>query len=262
MESVINQDKMKNHTISRYKFKVLAMGGHDEHDEALDDTVTADEYQDEDSADTIAVQESEPKPSQDELVESLLKKTEDVTSNFIKMQMKYEAREESFKEELDAAKKESYEEGIKAGRSQAKEELHAARKDDFNQFTTSVKTLEESAEKFENALGSIQDELLQAALDIAKEVIDVEVTEHSNIIAKKLASQLIAELQGASKITLRVNPADHGYIVEKVGLLNHVEVISDHAVQQGGVIALSDVGNIDSEVMKRYARVKRAALSG
>lgn len=262
MESVINQDKMKNHTISKYKFKVFAMGGHSEHEEADNDSVYSDEHKDEESSDGIAVQESEPKTSHDELVESLLKKTEDVTSNFIKMQMKYEGREESFKKELEAVRKESYEEGVKAGRSQAKDELNAARSDGFDRFTISVKTLEESAEKFENALGSIQDELLQAALDIAKEVIDVEVTEHSNAIAKKLASQLITELQGASKITLRVNPADHGYITEHVGILNHVEVISDSAVHQGGVIAISDVGNIDSEVMKRYERVKRAALSG
>ena len=261
MESVINQDKMKNHTISKYKFKVLAVGVHEEHEEQIDIPGYAVEDHDNQIPDEQSVQEPDMTTSRDELVESLLKKTEDVTSNFIKMQMKYESRDESCKAELEAARKESYEEGVKAGLAQAGDELTSAKSEGINQFTVSVKTLEESAEKFENALAGIQDELLQAALDIAKEVINVEITEHSGAIAKKLTSQLIAELQGASKVTLRVNPADHGYISEQTGTLNYVEVVSDSAVSKGGVIAISDVGNINAEVMKRYERVKRAALS-
>ena len=68
-------------------------------------------------------------------------------------------------------------------------------------------------------------------------------------------------MQSASKITLKVNPKDHGEISQRVGSLEHVEVISDSAVSEGGVIALSDAGNIDAQISKRFERVKRAALS-
>ncbi|WP_294896880.1 FliH/SctL family protein, partial [Sulfuricurvum sp. RIFOXYD12_FULL_44_77] len=107
---------------------------------------------------------------------------------------------------------------------------------------------------------SIQKELTHTALDIAKEVIGIETGEHSAKIAAKLSGDLIEELKDASKITLRVNPADHGFISEKVGSLTHVEVLSDRAISAGGVVAISDVGNIDSEIKKRYERLKRSLL--
>lgn len=261
MESVINQEKMKDHSISKYKFKVFSMGAHDEQEEAIDGAQEVTAEHKEQERDAVSARSSESASSRDEMVVSLLSKTEDVTSNFIKIQMRYEEREELFKAELESARKEAYEEGILAGRTQVEEESVQNKSDGMEQFSASIKTLEESADKFENALSGIKEELLQAALDIAKEVISVEIAESSNTIALKLASQLITELQGASKITLRVNPVDHGPLSESLGSLIHVEVVSDSAISKGGVIAISDIGNIDSEVMKRYERVKRAALS-
>lgn len=261
MESVINQEKMKEHSISKYKFKVFAMGVHDEQEEEIDGGHEVSAEQNEQKSDEVSLSRPENSSSRDEMVVSLLSKTEDVTSNFIKIQMKYEEREEGFKAELESARKEAYEEGVSAGRLLAEQALVQNKSDGMEQFSASVKTLEDSAEKFENALAGVKEELLQAALDIAKEVIGIEIAESSNTIAQKLASQLITELQGASKVTLRVNPADHGPLSENLGSLTHVTVVSDSAVSKGGVIAISDVGNIDSEVMKRYERVKRAALS-
>jgi len=259
MRSVIDKEAMKDHAISKYNFKVSAMGSHDEHEESPPEEMKRP--MDETAADEHLEHHSAASSSRDELVESLLTKTEDVTSNFIKMQMKFEAREEAFKAELESARQEAYAEGLAKGRVEAEEEVVRTKSEGMGQFTASVKTLEESAKGFDNALVSIKEELLQAALDIAKEVIHVEITEHSEKIAKRLASQLITELQGASMVTLRVNPADHGYLSEELGKMGHVEVVSDSAVSKGGVIAISDVGNIDSEVMRRYERVKRAALS-
>ena len=89
----------------------------------------------------------------------------------------------------------------------------------------------------------------------------MEVSENSAKIAKVLASELIKELQSASKVSLKVNPADHGVISESVGSLKHVEVVSDSAISKGGVVAISDAGNIDAEISKRFDRVKKAALS-
>lgn len=259
MKSVIDKSRMDEHDISKYKFKVFSMGSQEESREP----VTKEKPKDEEPHEEQAEREVDQPVvhSRDELVESLLKKTEDVTSNFIKMQMKFEEREEAFKAELERAKNAAYEEGLEKGRMEAETEIVKTRSDGLDQFSTSIRTLEESANGFDNALLSIKEELLQAALDIAREVVEVEVADHSEKIANRLASQLIKELQGASLVTLRVNPADHGYLSENFGKLNHVDVVSDSAVSRGGVIAISDVGNIDSEVMKRYERVKRAALS-
>ncbi|MEA3372983.1 MAG: flagellar assembly protein FliH [Campylobacterota bacterium] len=262
MKIVINETKAGQHSIDKYKFKVFSMGA----ESVSDHTVSLAEQQLEEPsvaelAEDVPGAVHKRNSAHDEMVESLLKKTDDVTSNFIKMQMKLEAMEESHKTLLEEAKKEAYNEGVTAGRSALESELSQAKEEGISQFSESVKTLEISAQTFERSLGGIQEELIHAAIDIAKEVIAVDVSEQGSEIAKKLSSSLIEELQSASKVTLKVNPADHGAISEHVGTLEHIDVISDSAISRGGVVAISDAGNIDSEIMKRFERVKRAALS-
>jgi flagellar assembly protein FliH len=87
------------------------------------------------------------------------------------------------------------------------------------------------------------------------------VGENSSEIAGVLSDALIKDLQNAAKITLKVNPNDHGAVSEHVGALDNIQIVSDSAVNDGGVIAMSDVGNIDSQISKRFERVKREILS-
>ncbi len=247
---------IKTQNINKYKFKVLAIGGHNDESMQVDTSYNAETLQNNET------DEVSTKASRDELVESLLKKTDDISSNFIKMQMKLEEQESEFKAELQRAKSESYEQGVQDGKSALEEELKDSKMQGMEQFSKSVKTLDASASEFITALEGIKQELTFAALAIAKEVIEEELHEHSSDIAKKLSSALIAELNSASEITLKVNPKDHGAVSERVSNLEHIKVISDSAISPGGVIAISNVGNIDSEIMKRYERIKKAALSG
>lgn len=265
MEVVINESISGRHTIDKYKFKVFSSGSSsdDEHtksfaEQQLEEQPVAQRVEE------APASESKPQPSpshRDELVESLLKKTDDVTSNFIKMQMKIEEMEQQHKAALEAARQEAYESGVQDGRNALQKEVDDANENGLQQFAESVKKLETTAEHYMQAVGKIESELTLAAIDIAKEVIAIEVSEQGSEIAKKLASSLIKELQGAAKVTLKVNPADHGEISQHVGTLSHVNVVSDKAISRGGVIAISDAGNIDSEVMKRFERIKQAALS-
>ena len=92
---------------------------------------------------------------------------------------------------------------------------------------------------------------------ISYDIIKRKLPVINNEIAKVLGDELIKELQSASKIRLRVNPKNHGAIPEHVGSSEHIEVISDSAVSEGGVIVISDAGNIDAQISKRFQRVKR-----
>ncbi len=263
MATVITNEKLLKHTIDRYNFKVLAVGGHsDDTEETKSSLVQAHTKDDnpkrrESDVDASALSTS----SKDSLIESLMKKTDEMSSNFIKLQMKLESKEEEYKEELEKAKQEAYQEGVEAGIQKAKDDSEADLANGMSQLISSVSTLEQSAKDFENALDGIKAELITAALDIAKEVVNIELSANSNEVAKVLGDELIKELQSASKITLKVNPKNHGAISEHVGSLEHVQVISDSAVSEGGVIVISDAGNIDSQISKRFERVKRAALS-
>lgn len=258
MEIVIPQKNSSSHTISKYQFKILtSLSGlsigeaseeirhmpHNDHEEPI-----------------VERRRENNTSSKDELIESLMKKADEMSSNVIKMQMRLEAMQEDHATAIDEAKKTAFEEGKLAGIAQ--EQMQSAGRKDHSQdqLAMSVKTLENAAHDFKSALDSIQKELTHTALEIAKEVIGIETQDNSAKIAAKLSNDLIEELKDASKITLRVNPADHGFISEKVGSLNHVEVLSDRAINAGGVVAISDVGNIDSEIKKRYERLKRSLL--
>lgn len=255
MDVVIQHNSAGAHTISKYQFKILS---------SLSGLSVGEASQE---IDNISSQEQpreqrneETKSSKDELIESLMKKADEMSSNVIKMQMRLESLQEEHALALEEAKKVAYQEGIEAGIAQEKSQNEGQSAQSHDQLASSVKTLENAAAEFVSALASIQKELTHTALDIAKEVIGIETGEHSAKIAAKLSGDLIEELKDASKITLRVNPADHGFISEKVGSLTHVEVLSDRAISAGGVVAISDVGNIDSEIKKRYERLKRSLL--
>jgi len=258
MAVVISKHKTQSHTVDKYKFKVLSSTVN--HDEEKDED-SQPEHNNENMAATIETHEISSS-SKDELVESLLKKTDEMSSNFIKLQMRLEEKDEEHKSALEAVKKEAYEQGLADAKSKLKSDQGEVESGKIEQLSQSVIALDKSAKAFETALGRIENELVNAAVDIAKEVVLVELDEHSVDVAAKLSKELIADLQSSAKITLKVNPNDHGKISEKVGKLDHVEFVSDSAISPGGVIAISESGNIDSEIMKRYERVKRAALGG
>ena len=263
MATVISSSKVNTHSVDKYKFKVLAMGSGDSKESKPKSNLVEDKSQpiepkeNNSEIDSSAMSNN----SKDALIESLMKKTDEMSSNFIKLQMKLEDKEDEYNQEIQRVKQEAFNEGVEAGKAEALKNNETSHSNGISQFSTSVATLENSAKEYERALDGIKGELITAALDIAKEVINIELNTSSSDIAKVLSSDLIKELQSASKITLKVNPKDHGYISEHVGSLEHVEVISDSAVSIGGVVAISDVGNIDAQVSKRFERVKRAALS-
>ncbi len=262
MATVISSAVIQRHNVNKYNFKVLASSNNDAEEKSSSAKTQFSEKnhpkaRQSDKVDSSALSND----SKESLIESLMKKTDEMSSNFIKLQMKLEAKEEEFEHNVKTAKEEAFAEGIEAGKAKAIEDASINQSASLSLFADSVKKLDTSANEFENALEKIKENLMHAAVDIAKEVVNVEVSENSATIAKVLSSELIKELQSASKIVLKVNPKDHGVISEHVGSLKHIEVVSDSAVSEGGVVAMSDAGNIDSEISKRFEKVKKVALS-
>ncbi|MDD5157467.1 flagellar assembly protein FliH [Sulfurimonas sp.] len=257
MSSIISSNQALSHSVSKYNFKIISF---DSKEEQYDEIQPVDNEVEQDrpsGVDSNSISQS----SKDSLIESLLQKTDEMSSNFIKLQMKLEMMGEEHKVEIARIKNESYAEGLEAGVAKAAKEAETNLAGGMAQFSSSVSTLEKSAKEFQTALEEIKKELINAALDISKEVVGIELSENSTKIASHLSGELIKELQNASKITLKVNPKDHGAISQSVGLMENVKLISDSAVSEGGVIAISDAGNIDAQISKRFERIKKAALS-
>lgn len=255
MDVVISKDHASSHVINKYQFKILSSLNGSSIAEATQEMRDAIP-----DASTMERSHEGGGSSKDALIESLMKKADEMSSNVIKMQMRIESIQEEHAKALENARQKGYEEGLNAGIAQEKASVDAMGAKAHDLLSQSIKTLETTALDFSLALDALQKELTHTALEIAKEVIGIETSEHSAKIAAKLSEELIDELKDATHITLRVNPADHGYLSEKIGTLHHIEVCSDRAVSQGGVVAISDVGNIDSEIKKRYERLKRSLL--
>ncbi len=259
MATVISNEKLDKHNVNPYNFKVLVNDTVLKKESVGEEKFTADSNPRARVTDVDASALSTS--SKDSLIESLMQKTDEMSSNFIKLQMKLESKESEFEESLKKAKEESFNEGVQAGIAQEKENLEKNSANNLNLFAASVVKLEESAKEFESALEGIKKDLISAALDISQEVVKVELSSNSNEIAKVLSDELIKELQSASNITLKVNPKNHGALSEHIGSVDHITIVSDSAVSEGGVIVMSDAGNIDAQISKRFERVKQAALS-
>jgi flagellar assembly protein FliH len=260
MAIVIPGSELEEHNINKYSFKVIALGtNEDEHKTASKDSLDKETASKPNMAevDSSALSSS----SKESLIESLMQKTDEMSSNFIKLQMKLESKEEEYQVALAKAKDDAYAEGLAAGMAKALSDTEANTSKNAEMFASSISKLEESAEEFKTALEGIKSELISAALDIAKEVIKVELSTNSNEVAKLLCDELMKDLQSASQVTLKVNPLNHGALSEHVGKLEHINVVSDSAVSEGGVIVISDAGNVDAQISKRFERVKRVALS-
>jgi flagellar assembly protein FliH len=173
MATVISNDKLIQHSIDKYTFKVLAMGGAEHEEKSEKPTLKKDDnpaLRDSD-IDSSAMSQS----SKDSLIESLMKKTDEMSSNFIKLQMKLESMSEEHALELEKVKTESFNEGTLAGKNQAAMDEAESITKSIAQFSTSVTTLENSAQDYERALEGIKSQLISAAIDISKEVINIEL---------------------------------------------------------------------------------------
>ena len=265
MVTVISREAMEKHNVNKYSFKVISMQGNTQKNKVKKSVLvqnSSEQTTQENTQEKSGIDGNEMSASsKDALIESLMKKTDEISSNFIKLQMKLEQKEEEFATELKKAKEEAFKEGLEAGKAQAHKEIEAQMQESLQLYKHSIEKLDKSAEEFTKALEGIKSELVGAALDIAHEVVQVELSENSTQIATVLSEELIKELQSASKVTLKVNPKDFTTLSEHFSSMKNVEVVAESAVSIGGVVVVSDAGNIDAQISKRFERVKKVALS-
>ena len=189
-------------------------------------------------------------------VEELLKKTDELSSNIIKLQMQIENQESEFAKRLESEISRAKEDGKNEGIAQANAANEARINELEARFSASAAKLDEQYVKFDEFLKKIEEELGQTAIKIAKEVIDKEISTSSNQIAHHLASSLIKELSNVKNIEIRVNPEDSEYIKEQFSKNEHVKISADDAISKGGVVIISDGGNIDATMQTRLEKLK------
>jgi len=123
MATIISSNAIDEHNVHKYSFKVIPVGSA-EQQKSEEKVFTEDDNPKARASDIDSSALSTS--SKDSLIESLMKKTDEMSSNFIKLQMKLEAKEEEFQQELKKAKEEAFNEGLKAGEAKAREDIDKA----------------------------------------------------------------------------------------------------------------------------------------
>jgi len=264
MRNVIDTKIANEHKIEPYRFKVLGGGTSFVYEE---ESITPDIIKSEKAEENIVEKpNAEPIVKQDEqqnkFIEELLKKSDELSSNIIKLQMQVEKQEIEFQNrltnELDRESKSSYEKGYQ----EAKKEL-ASNLDEIKQkFYNSISILENEAKKGNDFLKKIENELSQTAVEVAKEVIFKEIKHSSSEIAMALSKNLMEELKDAKNIKLKVNPKDYDALKEVYSSIDNIRIDADSAIAEGGVVVLSDVGNLDGNISTRLEKVKNLIENG
>ena len=265
METVIPPDRTTGHVIQKYHFKILTDTDSNRNE---DDTGLLKQSEEqilqtklESSVSTAEENNiSETSSVKDEIVEQMLKKADELSTNLVKMQMQLEKQQEEFEVRLKEAREAAYEEGKLAGKEECEARLKGEVDELRERLTHTIVSLDESRELFLKKVDTIEEELIETALDLAKQVIVKEIDNNSKEVALRLAKLLLTEVKDASKVTLKVNPNDYTYVKESLEHGPKVEVSADQAVGPGGVIVISDIGNIDGEIMNRFERIKEAVF--
>lgn len=195
-----------------------------------------------------------------ELVETLLNKADELSQSLARMQQQMENQQSEFnarvEEEKERAFKAGYDKGLEDIRSQMENGLEEIKQT----MVDSVKGLEEAKVKFDGTVDNIEKELSAIAVDIAKEVVMTAVSENSASIALELSKALMENVKEASKVVLKLSPADFEFVKNHMEEDARVKYQADKAIAKGGVVILSDSGNVDGTVRTRYQTLKTSIL--
>ena len=278
--SVITSETSPAHFIENYRFKVLGVGERatDSAPVLIEENNLSEELCEQNfgqkgenfdpqashhtqtnSQNHFASQTQSPQIQQtgdSSFVEELLKKTDELSSNIIKLQMQIENQESEFAKRLEAETIRAKEDGKNEGIAQTNATNEAKIKELEAKFSASATKLDEQYVKFDEFLKKSEEELGQTAIKIAKEVIEKEVSSASSQIAHHLANSLIKELSDVKNIEIRVNPEDSDYLTEQFSKNERVKVSADDAISKGGVVIISEGGNIDATMQTRLEKLK------
>ena len=253
MSKIVNGEAVERHIINQYTFKNF--------DEEMTVNEEVENTQKEiKTNNTNHNENAQNNNNNNEIIEKLLQKIEELSNNIINIQTKFEQQLNECKKQIEIEKNKAYEEGYKKGKVEANSEIAKELEEKLSLLKNSIQKVDNINELFEEKILSIEKELISVALDIAKEVIQKEVSVNSKEIAYNLAKALMEDIKDATKIQIKVNPKDAKYLKEQN--LQNVEIIEDEAVKEGGVIIISDIGNIDAEILQRFKAIKEAVLEG
>jgi len=251
MENIIGQNELDKHTIQRYRFKVLGSGN------AKGETIDNEALEIDSNKNCNIVQNENNDQQQNQFVEELLKKSDLLSTNIIKLQMQIEKQESDFANRLRDTVAREKEISFDEGYEKSKAELEKKYQEKISAYIETARKLDIKTQEFNNFLKKLEKNLLDTSLEIAKEVVKKEILTSSSDIAIALAKELIKDLKDTSTMTIKTNPENYEALNEVFKDNDKVNVQSDDAVSIGGVVFLSEKGNLDGNLSARFEQIKQ-----
>ena len=199
--------------------------------------------------------------SQIELIEQLLKKSDDFANSIIRLEQQLKDQASFYEKKLDDIKDTSYKSGFSEGYNQAKKELEDKINEHLSKLVESLHKIEDVYKEYQSKAENIEKELVGVAVDIAEEVVEKELSKSSKEVALNLTKELLNDIKEATQIEVKVNPLDYDYVKDNLSL-EKIKVTPDNAISVGGVVILSDAGNIEAEIHERFKTIKNHILKG
>lgn len=262
--NLITPQDTKDHIIDGYHFKVMS-----EFASLQEQKIQKDENPSEDTAVANGENSSQNTSNEQNLAQEpsstaqrvleLMKEKEEMIDKAARAEtqltMKLEAQQKEFEAKLELAKKEAEQQGYEKAKTQSESEMGELRE----KFSKSIAKLDEVCENLEQFIAKNEKELANAAIEIAQDVIEQELSGNSAKIALNLAQRLIAELKGASSIELKISPSDYDFVKSNLSENSKLKINLDDAISKGSVVVLSDKGNIESDLNDRLNKIKKMA---
>ncbi len=254
MRKILNAEE-GNHTVEVYSFKPLNFETKTSKQTEVKENVTStDNIKSEVNNTSVKLDDSYIK-----LIEELVSKSDILNNGVTSLQDELKNQSQECEKRVNEVKETSYKAGYNEGYNKAKTELENNIKSHLSKLIESIHKVEEVYKNYQHKIESIEDELVGVAIDIAEEVIAKEVKKSSKEIALSLTKELINDIKEASKIEIKLNPLDYDYVKENLNIEN-IEISPDNAITPGGVVIMSDAGNIEGEITERFKTLKNNLL--
>ncbi len=254
MRKILNAEE-GTHTIETYSFKPLDFSEtKNTNSEKIEEVSISQQPQQQSLTTSAKLDDSHIK-----LIEELLSKTDGLNSGVNSLQNELKAQSQECEKRVSETKETSYQTGYNEGYNKAKNELENSIKEHLSKLIESIHKVEEVYKDYQHKIDDIENELVSIAIDIAEEVIAKEVKKSSKEIALSLTKELINDIKEASKIEIKLNPLDFDYVKENLNIEN-VTLSPDSAITPGGVVIMSDAGNIEGEINERFKTLKNNLL--
>ncbi|MGP1561567.1 MAG: flagellar assembly protein FliH [Helicobacteraceae bacterium] len=276
MELIITADELKEHRVEKYYFRRVDRLGLEtsepdaeeklqkftikNFDAESQDLVEAAPESQIEALDDDADSQDLGDETQAQTNEDLLKKIDELSSSVVKLEMQLEKKEEEHKYELEKIRQEAYDDGLNKGEESALAKVKDTMDEYQDKLYSSIKKLDVASIEYASGINKLEEELVSVALEIAAEVVAKEVQSNSKEVALALAKSLLGSVKDASKVTVKVSAKDAGLLREH--FKDRVQIEEDDALSPGGVVIISDVGNINADIQKRFEKIKAHGLEG